>query len=52
MGVFSGEIREKGCLMSGAAARTGKETIRNNKKIMKKWIVWPFISRQINTETR
>ena len=23
MGVFSGEMREKGCLMSGAAARTG-----------------------------
>ena len=25
-GGFDGEMREKGCLMSGAAARTGKAT--------------------------
>ena len=43
MGRFDGEMREKGCLMSGAAARTGnlkkkeKEPyIKNGKKSLNK----------------
>ena len=32
---FTGEMREKGCLMSGAAARTGKFIGKENKKTIK-----------------
>ena len=32
IGVFARELREKGCLMSGAAARTGEFKENNNEK--------------------
>ena len=34
-GVFSGEMREKGCLMSGAAARTGSFNNKQEEKAYK-----------------
>ena len=39
IGRFPGDIREKGCLMSGAAARTGKANRKRSKWYCKKIII-------------